>query len=214
MSWSQDFLKGSAIMMSVTAFKIMQFVILMVFAVLVSDTRKKKGMTPLISERLTLLLRVSYFLPLVAFVYILVTLNTVFPFDIFALALTLLGTIIVAKAKLDLSRHHTWTGYCLPASRFVFKGVYAYIRHPIYTGIYIFVLGGFFTVIPHASWQLSAALSVTALCSMAYAIAFLALLANKETKTLLHQYGLEFQKYKEKVHPFLPLRKYEMIDYV
>ncbi len=199
-------------MMDVTAFKLMQLGVLLVFVVFISDIRKKKGITPLVSERLTLLLKVSYIVPLVAFVYVLIALNSVLPFDMVAFALTFLGTTIVVKAKSDLSRHHTWTGYCLSGSKFITKGVYAYIRHPIYTGIYIFVIGGFFTVIPHASWQLSTTLSVTALCCMAYIMAFLALLANKETKTLLGQHGLKFQEYKEKVHPFLPLRKYEVIE--
>jgi protein-S-isoprenylcysteine O-methyltransferase Ste14 len=33
-------------------------------------------------------------------------------------------------------------------------------------------------------------------------------LANKETETLLEKYGAPFQRYKEKVHAFLPLKKY------
>ena len=197
-------------MMDVAAFKLTQFAVLFVFAIFISDFRKKKGITPLVSERLTLLMKISHFVPLIAFVYVLITLNTVLSFDIIALGLTFIGTVIVVKAKLDLSRHHTWTGYCLHGSKFTTKGIYAYIRHPIYTGIYVFVIGGFFTVVPHASWQLSTTLSVTALFCMAYIMAFLALLANKETNTLLRQHGVKFRKYKEKVHPFFPLRKYKV----
>lgn len=189
-------------MLDVSIFKLTQFLILLIFAIFISDFRKKKRITPLVSEKLTLLLKIFYLVPLIAFVYLLVTLNTVFSFDIITLGLTSIGTAIVVRAKLDLSRHHTWTGYCLPKSKFITEGIYSYIRHPLYTGIYIFVIGGFFTVIPHASWQLSTILAVTAFCCVVYILVFLALLANKETKTLLCQHGIKFQKYKEKVHPF------------
>jgi protein-S-isoprenylcysteine O-methyltransferase Ste14 len=153
-------------MMDVAAFKITQFAVLLVFSIFISDFRKEKGITPLVSERLTLLMKTSYFVPLIAFVYVLIKLNIVLSFDIVTLGLTFIGTAIVVRAKLDLSRHHTWTGYCLHGSKFTTKGIYAYIRHPIYTGIYVFVIGGFFTVIPHASWQLSTTLAVTALFCM------------------------------------------------
>jgi protein-S-isoprenylcysteine O-methyltransferase Ste14 len=116
--------------------------------------------------------------------------------------------LLSGEGKKDLSANHIWVGYCHEFSKFTSNGVYAYIRHPIYTGIYIFVLGSFFTIIPHINFASYITLGTAAIISTIYMIGFLAFLANKETTELVEKHGLPFQQYKEKVHPFLPLRKY------
>ncbi len=193
-----------------TAFRIIQLAVLGLFVVYISDFRRKKGMEPLIGERWTYLLKASYFLPLVAYVYVLFTMESLVVFDFLALAATVAGTVLVIRAKRDLSAHHTWVGYCLPttATKFISNGIYAYIRHPLYTGIYVVVLGAFFTIIPHANWQAFTTLAITAGTCMIYIMGFLAYLANKETKLLISKHGKPFEHYKLHVHPFLPLRKY------
>ncbi|MCW4019526.1 MAG: DUF1295 domain-containing protein [Candidatus Bathyarchaeota archaeon] len=195
-------------MMHVWAFVLVQFAVLGVFIVFISDFRRKKGMVPIISERWMYLLKASYFVPLAAYVWVLLTLQSLTVFDWVAFGVTLVGTALVVKAKRDLAAHHTWVGYCMPKSKFTSHGVYAYIRHPIYTGIYIVVLGAFFTIIPHLNWQETVTLAVTASACMAYIMGFLAFLANKETKLLAKKHGTAFQRYKQRVHPCLPLRKY------
>jgi len=195
-------------MLDVIIFKIIQLIILGIFVVYISDFRRKKGMIPLIGEKWTLLLKASYMVPLVAYIFVLVSSNNILYYDLIALGVTLLSTIVVVKAKRDLSVHHTWVGYFNSASKFTTNGIYSYIRHPIYTGIYIFVIGSLFTILPHLNIFSYITLAITAIISIAYILGFLAFLANKETQALLRKHGKSFQYYKEKVHPFLPLRKY------
>ncbi len=194
--------------MHVWAFVLAQLAVLAVFVVFISDFRRKGNMIPLIGERWTFLLKASYLVPLAAYVWVLFTLESLMVFDWVAFGVTLVGTALVVKAKRDLAAHHTWTGYCLPNSKFISNGIYAYIRHPLYTGIYIVVLGAFFTVVPHVNWQATSTLAVTSIICMAYIMGFLAFLANKETKLLMTIHGKPFKHYKNKVHPCLPLRKY------
>ena len=131
-------------MLDVIIFKIIQLIILGIFVVYISDFRRKKGMIPLIGEKWTLLLKASYMVPLVAYIFVLVSSNNILYYDLIALGVTLLSTIVVVKAKRDLSVHHTWVGYFNSASKFTTNGIYSYIRHPIYTGIYIFVIQPFY----------------------------------------------------------------------
>ena len=51
--------------MWVTIFKLVQFIIMGVFVVFISDFRKKTGMVPLVNEKITKLLKFSYFVPLI-----------------------------------------------------------------------------------------------------------------------------------------------------
>jgi len=202
--------KGFQLMLDVIIFKLLQLIILGIFVAYISDFRRKKGMVPLIGEKWTLLLKASYLVPLAAYIFVLFTANNVLFYDLIALGITLLGTIVVVKAKKDLSVHHTWVGYFNSTSKFTTNGIYAYIRHPIYTGIYIFVIGSLFTILPHMNIFSYITLAIAAIISIIYIMGFLAFLANKETKALLRKHGKSFQYYKEKVHPFLPLRKYSL----
>jgi hypothetical protein len=86
-------------MMDVVAFKLLQFAVLGVFVVFISDFRKKKGMIPLIGEKWTYLLKASYLVPLGAYLYALFIVDWLSPFDMLALGITLLGTCLVVKAK-------------------------------------------------------------------------------------------------------------------
>lgn len=115
-----------------------------------------------------------------------------------------MGTFTVAKAKLDLGVCHTWTGYCKDSSSLKVDGIYAYIRHPLYTGIYLFIIGGLMTVITHAPWYLT----TVALIMIVFVMTFLVFSSSKETAYLREQLGKEFKNYQEQVHPFLPVKKY------
>lgn len=194
--------------MGLMVFKFLQFAVLLVFIAFISDFRKKKGMIPLIDEGWTCLLKVSYLVPLIVYGHALLTMHHVDWFDFIALGLTLLGTGLVVKAKMDLSAHHTWVGYCLTSNSHTTRGIYSYMRHPIYAGIYILVLGSLFTILPRLNFSLSLLFPAAALISVTYIMGFIIFLANKETEILLEKHGAPFQQYKERVHPFLPLRKY------
>lgn len=75
--------------------------------------------------------------------------------DFLALVLTFLGTVIVVKSKLDLGICHTWAGYCKQPSELEVSGIYAYIRHPLYTGIHLFSVDELLTLALHAQWYLT-----------------------------------------------------------
>ena len=186
------------------AFQFCQAVVAIVFAVFISDFRRKTGMVPLISEKWTRVLKLVLLAPLLVYSYMLLTLNVLSPFDLVSFGLTLMGAGIVVKAKWDLSRHHTWTGFCMNAPKLVSHGIYSYIRHPLYAGVYLFVSGLMLTVVLHASWQLT----VLSGLALVYILSFLAVSASRETKRLEKKLGREFAEYKKQVHFCLPLRKY------
>jgi len=191
-------------MESLILFKIVQFIILLTFSALISDLRKKKGMRSLINEKLILAMKFCYLIPICIYGYILVTLDFLLTSDFIALALTFLATLLAMKAKIDLGEHHAWTGFHFETTKLVTKGIYAFIRHPLYTGIFIFIFGALTTGIPH-SWFLT----TIALTPLVYIMTFLAVVSTRETKLLAQEFGYAFLKYQEQVHPFLPLRKFK-----
>lgn len=188
----------------VFAFQFCQAVVAITFAVFISDFKRKAGMVPLISEKWTYVLKLLLLFPLFVYVYALITLNVVSSVDLFGFGLTLLGTVLVVKAKGDLSRHHTWTGFCMDDPKLVAHGIYSYIRHPLYAGVYLFVFGLMLTVTLRTSWYLV----VPAGLALVYILSFLAVSASRETKRLEKKLGREFIEYKKQVHFCLPLRRY------
>ena len=135
--------------------------------------------------------------------------------DFVTIAVTFLGTLLVVKAKMDLREHYVWAGYHFKTTKLVTEGVYAFIRHPLYTGTYIFIFGGLLIGISffgelspeilHATWFLT----YIGLITLVYMITLLPIIATRETKLLAQQFGNEFLKYQEQVHAFLPPRKFK-----
>jgi protein-S-isoprenylcysteine O-methyltransferase Ste14 len=188
----------------VFAFQFCQAIVAVTFAVFISDFKRKVGRVPLISEKWTYVLKLLLLVPLFVYSYALITLNGLSPVDLFSFGLTFLGTALVVKSKWDLSRHHTWAGFCMDAPKLVAHGVYSYIRHPLYAGVYLFVSGLTLTVVLH----MSVYLVVPAGLALGYILSFLAVSASRETKRLEKKLGREFTEYKKQVHFCLPLRKY------
>jgi protein-S-isoprenylcysteine O-methyltransferase Ste14 len=195
-------------MRNILAFKIVQLVILCIFVVFISDFRRKSNMVPLIGEKWTRLLRASYLVPLIAYMQVLLNAKWIGVNDFLALGITALGTALVVKAKLDLAEYHTGAGYRMEANTFITCGIYAYMRHPLYTGIFVVVIGSLGTILPHLNLSLYLTLPAAALLSILYVMGFLGFLARRETKALIETYGVQFRRYRKTTHPFLPLRKY------
>jgi protein-S-isoprenylcysteine O-methyltransferase Ste14 len=188
----------------VVAFQFCQAIVAVTFAVFISDFKRKAGMVPLISEKWTYVLKLLLMVPLFVYSYALLTLNGVLPVDVFSFGLTFLGTALVVKAKWALSRNHTWAGFCMEAPKLVVHGIYSYIRHPLYAGVYLFVSGLTLTVVLHTSLYLV----VPTVLASAYILSFLAVSASRESKRLEKKLGREFTEYKKRVHFCLPRRKY------
>ena len=188
----------------VVAFQFCQAIVAATFAVFISDFKRKSGMVPLISEKWTYVLKLILMVPLFVYSYALLTLNGVLPVDMFSLGLTFLGTGLVMKAKWDLSRHHTWAGFCMEVPKLVVHGIYSYMRHPLYAGVYLFVSGLTLTIVMHTSLYLV----LPTVFALAYILSFLAVSASRESKRLEQKLGREFIEYKKQVHFCLPRRKY------
>lgn len=185
-------------------FKIVQVSLLAVFAVFISDFRRRKHMTLSAPRALVVLLKIMYLVPVGIYVACLLSVRHLAVYDVLGLVLTTIGTLIVLRAKLDLGAHHTWTGYRLTSTRVVTHGVYSYIRHPIYAGIFVFVSGGICTALPRVSWLGFA----VGLGTLAYIGTFLVIAARRESRHFAVVHGDEYQQYARQVHPFLPVRRY------
>jgi protein-S-isoprenylcysteine O-methyltransferase Ste14 len=169
----------------VSIFRLVQFIVMGVFVVFIPDFRKKKGMVPLVNEKITKLLKLTYFGPVIICAYTLATLDYLSSLDFVDLALTFVGAVVVVKAKLDLGICHTWAGYCKQASQLEVSGIYAYMRHPLYLGVHLFSMGGLVTLILHAQWYLTLAAFIMGL----FMVTFLTIAASKETDYLTKNLG-------------------------
>ncbi|MFO7956622.1 MAG: isoprenylcysteine carboxylmethyltransferase family protein [Candidatus Brocadiia bacterium] len=79
---------------------------------------------------------------------------------------------------------------------FVITGIYRYMRHPQYTGIYVITLG--FMI----QWP-----TLTTLILWPFVILMYYRLARREEQDLLEKFGDEYTRYMERTPMFLPLRR-------
>jgi len=187
------------------AYQAVQLAIALVFAAAVSDWRRKPNMVALMSRRWVTATRLIYPMLLAVFAWVVLTMEEVHSLDLVALGLTAAGASFVVKARTDLGRNHTWAGYQSASGSLVTRGIYAWLRHPLYTGVYCFISGGMISIAARVPWYVSAFVAASA----AYIAVFLGVAAHRESRFLEKQYGKTFVSYRDCVHPFLPLRRYE-----
>ncbi len=195
--------------MNLVAFQVLALFLLAVFTFFISDFRNKKGMMPLVNKRLVSLIKFFYTIPVFIYVYVLFYLTKIYYHSYLGLLLTLIGTFLVTKAKIDLGKYHTWAGHILSSTRVVTYGIYALIRHPLYTGICIFIIGGVMIAIKNNPFPLL--LTVLILIFIGFLTLFLILSARKESNFLQEKFGEIYIKYKKQVHAFLPIRRYVVV---
>ncbi|MBK9304784.1 MAG: hypothetical protein IPM94_13155 [bacterium] len=157
-----------------------QLLALFVFTAFISDKRKKPGMTPLIDQRATRILKASYLFPIAAYGYSLFLLRRINALDWVSLAFAVAATCLVVKGKRDLGKHHTWTGYHLVGGRRSRNGIYAVLPHPMYSGIILMISACSLVYVTRLPWYLSTA----ALISCAYVVVFLVVAARRESRML------------------------------
>ncbi len=185
-----------------SAYRIAQVLILAVFALFISDFRRRPNMIPLIDRRLTLLMKLSYPIPTAINFYVLFTMDRLHPLDFVSLALNALGAFLVVRAKRDLGTRHTWTGYGSTQTQLVSDGIYAVMRHPLYAGIYLFIAGSLALAARHAAWYLFVLMAVT----LGYIMVFLAVATQREDRLLHAQFGEMYEMYRARVPMFLSIR--------
>ncbi len=192
------------IMDELLVFKIIQLMIIGVFTVFISDLRKK-NQSPLICQVDLKALKLVYLFPLGIYFYSVVTMVSLTYFGLLGLVISCLGCLLVVISKKTLGNKHTWAGYCLKENNcFIVKGVYSYIRHPLYTGIFVFSMGGFFLNVLTFMWFLF-------VIAVFATISILVYIAGKETAYFSDRFGEPFNDYKKQVHPFFPLSKYKQL---
>lgn len=192
--------------MNLVFFKGITFIILIVFAIYISDFKTKKGMIPIINKKFIWVIKSFYFIPIFIYMYVILNLENLLVSNYIGGMITFLGAFIVAKAKIDIGIYHTWTGHKLRSTKMITKGIYSFIRHPLYTGIYLFVLGAVVTSIYNNPFSLVS--TIVILMLVIFMMIFLAITALRESKFLHEEFGNQFLEYQKQVHPFLPLRKY------
>jgi protein-S-isoprenylcysteine O-methyltransferase Ste14 len=177
-----------------------QLAVMLTFAVLISDFRRRQGAAPLVPVAAVVILKLLYPIPFVTYLLVVVRLRQVAGRELLALALTASGTALVACARRDIGRSYTWTGYRLMRPLLVTRGIYAHVRHPIYEGIWLFMAGGIVTVFG----RVSLAAHVVAGLALVYIGAFLTVAASRETRFLAAAVGEDFEAYRRRVGAFWP----------
>lgn len=196
--------------MRIFLFKFTTLFILALFAFFISDFRNKEGMTLLAKKHLIIFIRIFYFAPIFVYIYLVLKIENTDIFSYLGLFANIIGTLLVIKAKLDLGEYHTWVGHILPSTKVVKNGIYSYIRHPLYTGIHIFVFGGIILGINNNSFSL---FTVIIILSFIFLILlFLNISAHKENQYLHKKFGEDYLEYKKHVHAFLPIKKYRLTE--
>lgn len=190
--------------MEVLIFSILEFFIFTVFIIFISDIRKKEGMIPITNEILVRVMKLAYLIPLLIFGYNIYNLSQLYYTDYIGFIISTLGAYCVVRSKKDLGKQHTWTGYRFEKTSLVTHGIYSYVRHPLYLGIYLFAIGGLTILIPHAN-RLQ---SLIVILFLGYILTFLWRVAKLESIHLEREFGQEYKEYNRQVHPFLPIRKY------
>lgn len=145
-------------------------------------------------------MKAVYVIPLGLFLVSVITMNSIFYKDWIALLITIAGAIIVIIAKVTLGNNHSWTGYGSFPKSFSASGIYSIIRHPMYLGIYLCIIGMVLFIYKHLSFPLL----VIDIIGSGYIIFILYTSAKKETEHLISLFGDNFEKYRSKVPAYLP----------
>jgi protein-S-isoprenylcysteine O-methyltransferase Ste14 len=180
---------------------VLQLAELVLFAVVVSDFRRKPGMAPLVGRLSILAMTLCYPVPTIAYGVILLLADNVTNRDGVALVLVGVGTACAALAKRHLGSSHAWTGHYRSRTRLVTEGVYRHVRHPMYLSIAVAVSGSFISVSSHAGALVTALHGLFDLGILA----FLSRSAFLESRQLAVEHGERFAEYKRGVRALVPL---------
>ena len=114
------------------------------------------------------------------------------PLTIAGFVVILLSIVINLMARQELARNWSPLAGTNTEQSLIKTGIYAYIRHPIYTSALLLSLG--FALIVSSPWGL--ALFILALIAFVVRI-------NAEEKALLAKFGVEYQEYAQKTGALL-----------
>lgn len=188
-------------MYTLISFQLLQSVVVVALVFFVFDFRLR-GET-VFGSKLPLL--IGTLLPLYCLGYLSVLygfLETVTYVDWTAFMITVLSLALIMKAKIDLKDWYTWPGQFKHGPYLIKTGVYTWIRHPVYTGIFMFVFGTLLTVILHSVFMLGVFVSLAG----ASLLAFTFFVAQQEEFFLKKELGDSYIAYIYEVGAFFPSR--------
>lgn len=163
-----------------TLWMLLELVNLIVFTLFILPRRQPADARPLLPLTATRLLRLTFFIPILAFGYSLFYEHLISAMDWVYLAIAIIGNVLVIKGKWDLGGSHTWAGYFLPRAKRVSRGIFAWVSHPMYTGIILVIISCSMVYITRLPMWLSG----LALICCFYIIGFLILAALRENRHL------------------------------
>jgi protein-S-isoprenylcysteine O-methyltransferase Ste14 len=109
------------------------------------------------------------------------------------LALTIAGVLLAAFARLCLGGNWSAVVAIKDDHQLVRSGPYAFVRHPIYTGLLLGMLG---TALAFGEWR--------GLVAVLLAVAALRQKARLEEQFLVQQFGPEYERYRTSVKALIP----------
>jgi len=166
------------------------------FAFFISDFRNKKGMVLFVNKKLMFVIKAFYSVPMFIYLYVIINMENIFIHTYIGFILNFIGSFLVAKAKIDLGKYHTWTGHILSSTRIITDGIYA------------FIIGSIIMSINNHPFSFY---SIVIIMAFIFSIMiFLAIIALKESDFLHEKFGEDFVDYKKQVHAFLPIRIYSL----
>lgn len=149
---------------------------------------------PLLIGALFPLYCLGYLLVLFGFV------KSVTVMDLVSFVIMVLSLALILKARIDLKDWYTWPGQFKEGPKLIKRGLYARMRHPIYVGIFMFVLGALVTVITHSVFILGLFVCLAG----ASLLAFTYFAAQQEEYFLKMELGDVYIAYSYEVNAFLP----------
>ncbi len=182
-------------------YQTIQAILLASVAVFISDSaasRVKYSPLPPFAPRLVQSL---YLLLGAGYLFTLFTIENTLTVDWLSLLLMILAAVIVIKGVVDKRESERQPGF-LPV------GLYRYLRHPIYTGLTLFIIGIMVITITHAHFTVGLLMALAA----GGILVFLYANAQKEEERSKEKYGQEFVLYQQTIYAILPIKKLPLGD--
>ncbi len=188
-------------MYTLVSFQLVQSMIVVALVLLIFDFRFRGE--SILGSKLPVLIGVLF--PLYCLGYLLILfgfLESVTVMDWVSFVITVLSLILIIKARIDLRDYYTWPGQFKQSPKLIKSGLYNWIRHPIYFGIFLFVLGSLITVITHSVLMLGVLISLAG----ASLLAFTYFATEQEEYFLKMKLGGVYLNYKCRVDAFFPIK--------
>ncbi len=188
--------------MELLLFKFFGFMVVGTFVWFGLQMKRPKDSLTLVSALPLVTMKTMAISLVLALCYALISVGQVTAIDVLALIICAVGSAVVMSAQRALKRAQafTWTGYALKQPRLVTEGIYSFVRHPLYLGVYLMEIGASIFVFP----KMPMSLIPFFVAALVFAISFNAVLAGKESRYLMTVFGDEYTRYAEKVPAIIP----------